>query len=105
METDQPTAAADLTENLKVAFELIEVRTGVNDMKPILRSGRRATGTKEAVGKEFRQVLTECRGEKGDALRRNALELKGKLKEAWEEGGSSKLELNAFFEKYDKPIL
>jgi hypothetical protein len=66
----------------------------------MLRHGRAAKGTREAVGKEFREVLDACRGEQGEELRRNAEAMKQKFEKAWEEGGEAKLELNAFLEKY-----
>lgn len=71
---DQPAAAAYLTENLRVAFELIEARSGDNSMKPLLRyDGRRHKGTREAVGVEIREVIEACHGKKGEELRANAL--------------------------------
>lgn len=112
MEADQAAAAAHLTANLKVAFELVEVRTGLSGMKPLLRlespdgTGRcQAKGTREAVGVEIRGVIQACRGEKGDELRANAREMKRRLVEAVEVGGVSRVELGRFFEKYDRPVL
>ena len=66
---DQPTTSAHLTCNPKVAFKLIEVRTGPDGLKPMLRNGLAARGTREAVGKEFREVIDACRGEQGDELK------------------------------------
>ncbi|KDR73134.1 hypothetical protein GALMADRAFT_721937 [Galerina marginata CBS 339.88] len=97
-EADQPAAAAYLTENLNVAFELIEVRTGERGLKPLHRNGRAAKGTRRAVGVEIRDVLDACRGKKGEELRRNAEDIKAKLLEAWQEGGVSRKELQAFLE-------
>ena len=66
----------------------------------MLRNGRAAKGTREAVGEEFRQVIDACRGEQGEQLRRNAEGMKGKFAKAWEDGGEAKQELRAFLERY-----
>lgn len=103
-EADQPAAAAQMTVNLKVAFELVEVRTGKNGMKPLLRNGRQAKGTREAVGVEIREVIDACRSEKGDELRKNAQAIKAKFAEAWTDGGVSKMEFGVFVEKFGLDI-
>jgi hypothetical protein len=66
----------------------------------MLRNGLAAQGTREAVGKEIRQVIDACRGEQGAELRRNAEEMKWKFEKAWEDDGEAKRELNAFLERY-----
>ncbi|PPQ81811.1 hypothetical protein CVT25_013647 [Psilocybe cyanescens] len=99
-EADQPAAAAHMTENLNVAFELVEVRTGENGLKPLLRNRRKAKGTREAVGVEIREVIDACRSAKGDELRKNAQALKIKFAEAWAADGVSRKEFQAFVEKY-----
>ncbi|KAF8067710.1 UDP-Glycosyltransferase/glycogen phosphorylase [Lyophyllum atratum] len=96
---DQPTGAAHLVENLKAAFELIEVRTGVA-LKPVYRSGQTPKGTREAVGAEIRHVLDACRGAEGEELRRNAQRLKGEFSAAWEEGGTAKAALRNFLKRF-----
>ncbi|KAF5383026.1 hypothetical protein D9615_005086 [Tricholomella constricta] len=98
-DADQPTAAAHLTENLKAAFELIEVRTGLG-LKPLHRTGKAPKGTREAVGVEIRAVLDACRGEEGKQLRRNAEQLKVEFAAAWEDGGAAKADLRRLLEKY-----
>ena len=95
-EADQPGAAAHLTEHLKVAFELIEVRTGENGLKPLLRNGRSAEGSRVAVGAEIRAVIDASRGPRGEQMRKNATALKTKFIEAWEADGVSKKELQDF---------
>lgn len=100
-EADQPAAAAHLSLNLKVAFELIEVRTGDNGLKPLLRSGNTPKGTREAVGIEIRQVIESCRGEKGQELRKNALAFKDEFAKAWETDGSSRRDFRQFSLKYN----
>ena len=97
---DQPAISAHLSCNLKVAFELVEVRTGSDGLKPMLRNGRSPKGMREAVGEEFRQIIDACRGEQGEKLRRNAKEVQQKFETAWEDGGEAKRELNAFLERY-----
>ncbi|KAG5635137.1 hypothetical protein H0H81_012325 [Sphagnurus paluster] len=96
---DQPTAAVHVTENLKVAFELIEVRTG-QGLRPICRNGKTPKGTREAVGEEIRRVLDSCKGEEGEQLRRNAERLRGELADAWKEGGTASVAISQFLEKY-----
>ena len=66
----------------------------------MLRHGRAAKGTREAVGEEFRQVIDACRGEEGAQLRKNAEGMKEKFHKAWEDGGEAKRELHAFLERY-----
>ncbi|KAH9476166.1 UDP-glucosyltransferase 45 [Psilocybe cubensis] len=99
-EADQPAAAAHLSENLKVAFELLEVRTGERGLKPLLRNGRQAKGTREAVGIEIRDVLDACRGEKGAELRKNAQAIKAKFDKTWQADGISRKDFNACLEQY-----
>ena len=97
---DQPITSAHLSCNLKVAIELVEVRTGADGLKPMLRNGLAAKGTREAVGKEIREVLDACRGGRGEELRRNAEEMQCKFQKAWDDDGEAKRELNAFLERY-----
>lgn len=102
LETDQPAASVDLVHNLRVAFELVEVRSGLG-MKPILRlGGRKPEGTRDAVGREFREVIDSTRGEVGKAMRKNAESFKSELKSSWEEGGVAAQDLQAFVEMTNK---
>ena len=96
---DQPAAAAHLTENLNVAFELFQVRTG-DGLKPLARNGIAAEGTREAVGIEIRQTIDLCRGEKGQVMRNNAEQLKLKFAKAWEDDGTAKQEIRKVLHKY-----
>ena len=96
---DQPTAAVHLTENLNVAFELFQVRTG-DGLKPLARNGLAAEGTREAVGVEIRQTIDLCRGEKGQVMRNNAEQLKLKFSKAWEDDGTAKQEIRKLLHKY-----
>jgi hypothetical protein len=96
---DQPAAAAHLTENLNVAFELFQVRTG-KGLKPLARNGIAAEGTREAVGVETRQTINLCRSEKGQEKRNNAENLKAKFMQTWEEDGMAMQEIRKFLRKY-----
>ena len=96
---DQPTSAAHLTENLNVAFELFQVRTG-DGLKPLARNGLAAEGTREAVGIEIRQTIDLCRSEKGQAMRSNAEQIKMKFVKAWEDDGTARQEIRKFIHKY-----
>jgi len=89
-----------MSETLNVAFELIEVRTGLG-VKPIYGSGRIPRGTREAIGSEIREIIDKCRGEVGKEKRRNAQRLKGEFAKAWREDGTARAALRAFLEKYD----
>ena len=97
---DQPVAAAHLTENLNVAFELVQVRTGLALGKPMYKSGLPPQGMREAVGIEIRQTIDLCRSEKGRELRRNAEEIKVKFANAWEGDGIARKELRNFLHQY-----
>ncbi|KAF5311787.1 hypothetical protein D9619_003781 [Psilocybe cf. subviscida] len=97
---DQPHNAAHLSENLKVAIELVEVRTGENGLKPMRRNGRAAKGTRAAVREEFLDVIDDMRGAKGAQIRANVQGLKGHYAKAWQEEGDAKLELQAFLKRF-----
>ncbi|KAF5313261.1 hypothetical protein D9619_003741 [Psilocybe cf. subviscida] len=96
---DQPHNAAHLSENLKIAIELTEVRTGDNGLKPMRRTGRAAKGTRAAVREEFLGVIDDIRGARGAKLRAAVERLKGEYAKAWEEEGDAKLELQTFLER------
>jgi hypothetical protein len=97
---DQPAAAAHVTENLNVAFELFQVRSGQGLKGPVARNGLVPEGTRLAVGIELRQTIDLCRSEKGQELRSNAEKFKVKIKKAWEEDGASRKEIRSFLHKY-----
>ncbi|KAH9476163.1 UDP-glycosyltransferase 84A1 [Psilocybe cubensis] len=97
---DQPIAAQQIESVLKVGIELIEVRLGEEGMKPLLRNGRKAQGTRKAVGKEFRDVLDLCRSEEGEDLRKNVLAIKAQFSECWGPTGASRREYESFLKKY-----
>ena len=97
---DQPVAAAHITENLNVAFELFQVRTGQGPKGSVARNGLALEGTRHAVGIEIRQTIDLCRSEKGQELRRNAEKFKVKMEKAWEEDGVARREIRSFLHKY-----
>ena len=97
-------AAAHLSENLNVAFELFQVRTG-NGLKPLARNGLAAKGTREAVGIEIRQTIDLCRSEKGRVMRSNAEKIKEKFAKAWEDDGAARQEIRNFLHKYASALL
>lgn len=83
----QPVAAAThATENLNVAFELVQVRTG-EGLKPMYRSGLVPQGTPEAGGIELSIYIVAGIEEK----------CKVKFANAWEEDGSARKEIRNFF--------
>ena len=96
---DQPSGAIHLAENLNVAFELFQVRTG-EGLKPLHRNGLVPSGTREAVGIELRQTIDLCRSEKGQELRSNAEKFKVKFAKAWDEDGTARQEIRHFLHKY-----
>ena len=97
---DQPAAAAHITENLNVAFELVQVRTR-HILQPMHRNGLAPQGTREAVGIEIRQTIDLCRGEKGQEIRKNAEEFKVRFAKAWDDDGPARREMHDFLAKYE----
>ncbi|KAI0653182.1 UDP-Glycosyltransferase/glycogen phosphorylase [Cubamyces menziesii] len=82
---DQEPNAAHLTDNLDIAYELLEVRHGAG-LGPIYRTGRKLVGTVDAVRDELEDVLARAFGADGEAKRERLLEMRAKLREAWVEG-------------------
>ena len=95
---DQPLNAIHLSENLDVAFELIEVRHGVGAGK-IYRNGRVPVATVDAVKAEMRDVLERAYGEEGARKRANVLSVQKKLQAAWAEDGIARREVEAFLDE------
>ena len=94
LDADQPVNAAYITLSLDVAFEMVEVRTGLG-LKPLYR-GACPTGTVEAVAAEARSILQKARGSDGERKRRNAESLRDKWRGEWEEGGDALKDLRQF---------
>ena len=82
---DQPIMAAHLTINLDVAFELLEIRTGVHGLKKPYRFGdseRKLSGTLDAIKFEFEAVLASLNTEVGLRKRSNARKLRDQFASA-----------------------
>lgn len=94
---DQPLNTIHLTDTFDIGYELLEVRTG-HGLRPIYRNGKTPTGTVEAVRAEAADVLRRALGEEGKAKRMRLLALKKRLDAAWEEGGASKRDVEAFLD-------
>ena len=94
---DQPANAIHLTETLDAGYELLEVRTG-HGLRPIYRNGKTPSGTLEAVRAEAEDVLRRAFGEEGKAKRDRLLAVKERLDAAWEEGGASRRDAEAFLD-------
>jgi hypothetical protein len=85
---DQPANSSYLSLTLDVAFELIQVRTGKNGMKPLYRECVQPVGSVEAVVLEVQEMLQRVGGEEGATKRRNAEEVRDRFRRAWEVGGT-----------------
>jgi hypothetical protein len=84
---DQPGNAAHNSLSLDVAFELIQVRTGIEGLKPLHRGGTPPVGTCESVAVEARDVLRRMKGSEGDRKRRNAEFVRDQISRAWKNTG------------------
>ncbi|PSR79624.1 hypothetical protein PHLCEN_2v6925 [Hermanssonia centrifuga] len=102
-QADQPQNAIHLTDNLGVAYELLEVRTGELGSKPIYRTGKACTGAIEALRNEVQDILGKAFGEDGAKKRAKAVELQGAFEAVWAEGGSSRLALNKCLDALTAP--
>jgi hypothetical protein len=89
-----------LTDNLDVAFEFLEVRTGENGLKPILRkNGIMPSGTLEAFEKELNGIIDDMQGAVGARKRANVKKVQAELGKAWGADGSAQ---KAFDEMLDR---
>lgn len=95
---DQPMNAVHISEQLKVGYELIEVRTGPAGLHQIYRNGRTPKGTIEALKEEARDVLTKAYGPDGAEKRERLVALTHAVNHEWEEGGSALRDVKAFLE-------
>ncbi|KAJ4480020.1 hypothetical protein J3R30DRAFT_2566107 [Lentinula aciculospora] len=103
MGADQPVNAAVLSLTHKAAFELIEVRSGENGTKPLLRfenTDYKPTFTVDAVKAEVEGLLAKIKGDEGRIVRSNFESLGEEMWRSWEEGRQSRTELNEFLEKF-----
>ena len=99
---DQPTNAARLSSVLDVAYELFEVRTGENGLKPIYRLGRAPVGTSDAVRDEARSVLEKAFGKEGARKSVNMRRLQEEVLRTWDEDGSARRDLKRFIATLSK---
>ncbi|KAJ8495343.1 hypothetical protein ONZ51_g1760 [Trametes cubensis] len=100
---DQEPNAVHLSDNLDVAYELLEVRLGAA-LEPTFRTSRELTGTVDAVTTEFRDVLARALGADGGAKRARLQGLRERLRDAWaqdgqgdDEKGVARREVESFF--------
>ncbi|RDX50090.1 UDP-Glycosyltransferase/glycogen phosphorylase [Lentinus brumalis] len=91
---DQPCNAIHLTDNLDVAYELMEVRSGLG-LKPVYRNGKAPVGTIDALKEEARDTLSKAFGEDGAQKRAKLLELRQAILAEHEDGGHAKRDLEA----------
>ncbi|KAI0745369.1 UDP-Glycosyltransferase/glycogen phosphorylase [Earliella scabrosa] len=89
---DQPLNAVQVADNLKIGYELLEVRSGAG-LLPIYRTGYTPKGTVEAVKAEAHEVLAKAFGEDGAKRRANLEELRRKVNSEWDDGGAAKREI------------
>ncbi|KAL7280801.1 hypothetical protein ACG7TL_005745 [Trametes sanguinea] len=97
IDADQPPNAIQLTEDLGIAYELIEVRNGAG-LGSIYRTGRKPDGSIEAVQAEFRDVLERAFGQDGEEKRVRLGALRTKLQAAWAEDGVARIDMETFLD-------
>ena len=87
-----------MSVNWRVAFELIQVRTGPSIGKPTYR-GVTVLGSTEAIENEMREVWAAMRGEEGKAVRRRMEALHDLLRKSKKDGLAKKgmMEFEQFF--------
>ncbi|KAF7979345.1 hypothetical protein HWV62_42773 [Athelia sp. TMB] len=98
--SDQPFNAAYLSMTLDVAFELLQVRTGVPGTKPALRTLKAPQSTRAAVRAEIAGVVDAARGAAGRRKRANAQRVRGLLAGAWAPGALAAVDLQRFADAY-----
>ncbi|OJT07325.1 Anthocyanidin 3-O-glucosyltransferase 5 [Trametes pubescens] len=99
IDADQPLNAVYLSEELNVAYELIEVRNGCG-LGKIYRNGRTPVGTIDAVKEEMRGVLDQAFGADGAEKRARLQVLRKKLQVAWNEDGIARREVGSFLDDF-----
>ncbi|GJJ05885.1 hypothetical protein Clacol_000072 [Clathrus columnatus] len=96
---EQPGTAAHVSVNLDIAYELLEVRTGLG-LKTLHR-GYHPKGTMEALEEEARFVINDAlKGEGGIRKRKNIEELRNRVRNGVKEDGESGKDLSRFVEEY-----
>ncbi|KIK62564.1 glycosyltransferase family 1 protein [Collybiopsis luxurians FD-317 M1] len=103
MGADQPLNAAVLGLTHEAAFELVEVRSGEDGTKPLLRfenTEYKPTFTVDAVRAEVERLLVKINGDAGQVVRSNFERLGKEMWKSWDEGGQNRRELNAFLKQF-----
>ncbi|EIW63123.1 UDP-Glycosyltransferase/glycogen phosphorylase [Trametes versicolor FP-101664 SS1] len=95
---DQPMNAVHISEQLKIGYELIEVRTGDKGRHTIYRTGRTPVGTIEAIKAEARDVLAKAYGPDGAEKRQRLVALQHAITHEWEEGGAALRDMKTFLD-------
>lgn len=85
---EQSFNASHSVENLNIAYELFEVRSG--EALKVLRKGKTYTGTVDAVRAEAATVLDLAFGVDGEKKRQNILKLKEAAGNAWSKDGEGR---------------
>ncbi|TFY68835.1 hypothetical protein EVJ58_g772 [Rhodofomes roseus] len=94
---DQPLNAIHLTENLNVAYEIFQGRTGPG-LKPIHRLGKAPEGTLDSVKEEAREILLNAFGEDGIRKRENVQALRQRTLDARSKRGTSTHDIHVFLD-------
>ncbi|KAI0349914.1 UDP-Glycosyltransferase/glycogen phosphorylase [Trametes cingulata] len=94
---DQATNAVYLTHKLNVAYELLEVRHGTG-LGTVYRTGKKPSGTVDAVKAELHGVLDQVFGPDGEDKRTRLRKLSCTLQEAWEAEGPSRQACEGFLD-------
>ncbi|OSD06681.1 glycosyltransferase family 1 protein [Trametes coccinea BRFM310] len=97
IDADQTPNAIHLAEELRIAYELVEVRHGAG-LGTVFRTGKRPRGTVKAVREEVRAVLARAQGRDGKEMRRRLGVVRERLCEAWEAGGVARREMEMFID-------
>ncbi|CDO73252.1 hypothetical protein BN946_scf185008.g14 [Trametes cinnabarina] len=97
IDADQPPNAVQLSEDLGIAYELIEVRNEAG-LGTIYRTGEKPTGSIEAVKAEVRDVLARASGPDGQEKRMRLDALRTKLQAAWAQGGVARADVETFLD-------
>ncbi|KAI0671992.1 hypothetical protein C8Q78DRAFT_1077581 [Trametes maxima] len=97
IDADQAPNAVHLTDTLRIAYELLEVRHGTG-LGPVFRTGAQPSGTLDAVKAELQGVLAQAFGDDGEAKRARLKGLGAAVGGAWAEGGPARREVEEFLD-------
>lgn len=96
---EQPLNTMHLTDNLGIAYEVVEIRTGENATKTTYRTGRAPVGTLEAVRAEASEILDKAFGEDGKIKRANIMKLREEALSALGPEGSTRKDLERLLDE------